>query len=583
MKIIKLLTDEPLRENDSLDRDGLGFDIYAQLLAGAVLGTPGPFTVGIFGEWGTGKTSLMRMIKGRLDAQEDIITVWFDAWRYEQDQHPIIPLIATTIRSLNPSRPGIAKLRDGGKSLLSALVAVANGFSVKSRQAYTGVEIEAGLSIQNIKTAWHEMSADPLLDASLHHGAYEKLAEVDLGSSLKVVILIDDLDRCFPDQAIKLLESIKLVLSHTGFIFILGVSRMVLEGYLEHRYKQQYGIEQFQGYYYLDKLVQLPFHIPPHRERMRDLSESLLRRLEPSDAGRLQGILPIIGAACGSNPRATVRFVNNLLIDKGINRSLLETGYMTEEIPIGYFAVARSLQQRWIEVFTLLAASDTLCSTVANWLPNELAQHTSSEHEDEAQVASWMIGDQDLQELLLGSKHGRDWLRDSVLRAAAIQFLQTKRKETALHASQEDSMPETLVVSHIDEKARRWQIAQILSGCGLGVKSGSLADFERLDRKGCNIVWIIGSDWHAWEDPHALSIITRKIARIGPLFLVLFPEAKDSTIPERLPHVLALLLSQSDFSERDLRPLVAALQRLKRAYLSTDMEMAQSLAEKAYD
>jgi predicted KAP-like P-loop ATPase len=49
----------PIREEDDDQRDGLGFNTYARVLAGAALGTAGPFPIGVFGEWGTGKTSLL--------------------------------------------------------------------------------------------------------------------------------------------------------------------------------------------------------------------------------------------------------------------------------------------------------------------------------------------------------------------------------------------------------------------------------------------------------------------------------------------------------------------------------------------
>ena len=92
---MKLLNDQAIHEGPKDVADGLGFSTYSEILANAALGTPGPFTVGVYGDWGTGKTSLLRMVEARLSESENVIPVWFNAWRYEQDDHPVVPLIAT--------------------------------------------------------------------------------------------------------------------------------------------------------------------------------------------------------------------------------------------------------------------------------------------------------------------------------------------------------------------------------------------------------------------------------------------------------------------------------------------------------
>jgi hypothetical protein len=82
----QLISDQPLIEGKSIEWDGLGFKEYADALGHAAWATPGPFTFGIFGEWGVGKTSLMRLIENSLNTKhnEKVLTVWFNAWRYER-------------------------------------------------------------------------------------------------------------------------------------------------------------------------------------------------------------------------------------------------------------------------------------------------------------------------------------------------------------------------------------------------------------------------------------------------------------------------------------------------------------------
>jgi hypothetical protein len=238
-------------------------------------------------------------------------------------------------------------------------------------------------------------------------------------------VFIDDLDRCFPDNAIKLLESIKLILSKTGFIFILGVAKQVIEGYLNHRYKQEFGLVDFEGQKYLDKIVQLQFPIPPHNQRIKDFSSVLLDQLESKDRSDFAPILPIIGAACAYNPRSTVRFINNLIIDKAISRSLYPTDN-DPDIPIDYFAITRGLQQRWLGFFNEFLASEELCQKVA-----KLGQINDQEIPDLTDqfdiTINKIVEDKDLV-TLLSSEAGKNWLNNRDYRSFAIDFLRTQRQ-----------------------------------------------------------------------------------------------------------------------------------------------------------
>ena len=65
-------------------RDSLRFSDFAPALKEILLEGQTPITVGVFGPWGSGKTSLLRMIMEKIDekAQKNIRTVWFTAWKY---------------------------------------------------------------------------------------------------------------------------------------------------------------------------------------------------------------------------------------------------------------------------------------------------------------------------------------------------------------------------------------------------------------------------------------------------------------------------------------------------------------------
>jgi predicted KAP-like P-loop ATPase len=87
---IKIITDEPALE------DTLDFDRYSQQLAEIIVNSNPRFSIGIFGGWGTGKTTLMKMVEKKLkdNNRDDILVVWFDAWKYEKEKYlAVVPFI----------------------------------------------------------------------------------------------------------------------------------------------------------------------------------------------------------------------------------------------------------------------------------------------------------------------------------------------------------------------------------------------------------------------------------------------------------------------------------------------------------
>ena len=128
---LHLIGDEPVF---TMPEDRLSLRNFADTIAAVSLGTEGPFTIGVFGRWGHGKTSLLRLSRDRVDQQDHqhVTTVWFNAWQYEKEPHPIVPLVATIIQALEQDLPdGLgSKIKTGAGELIDALRAVAYGFSI---------------------------------------------------------------------------------------------------------------------------------------------------------------------------------------------------------------------------------------------------------------------------------------------------------------------------------------------------------------------------------------------------------------------------------------------------------------------
>jgi hypothetical protein len=157
--------------------------------------------------------------------------------------------------------------------------------------------------------------------------AFEELnkATQDKGRSpvCKIVVFIDDLDRCNPENAVRLLECIKLVLAQKGFVFVLAVDNLVIETYLDKVYEERYGFKAGtgRGRKYLEKIVQLPLEIPPHEKRFAayvgKLIDELATKYKKNDIkiAALKNVQRVLAAHVGHNPRRLVRLVDAFLID----------------------------------------------------------------------------------------------------------------------------------------------------------------------------------------------------------------------------------------------------------------------------
>jgi ATPase subunit of ABC transporter with duplicated ATPase domains len=104
-KSFQLLGDVPLGDQvgseNAFAEDKLSLQASATVLARATVETPETITIGIYGPWGTGKTSFMQMMKSVVEENNEAVGVWFNAWQFEREEHLIVPLVATIAKRLD--------------------------------------------------------------------------------------------------------------------------------------------------------------------------------------------------------------------------------------------------------------------------------------------------------------------------------------------------------------------------------------------------------------------------------------------------------------------------------------------------
>ncbi len=344
-----LLGDVPVGDHHvsrgEANRDGLDRQAFATVLAMAAVQTTDTLTVGVYGDWGEGKTSLMRLMKDVVDGQKTAIGVWFNAWQYEREEHLIVPLIATAARDIAEAvgeREGVAakltgKIAEGANKLHQALRAVAYGFSFKGKSEIPllgGAEVN--FSGKDMIDRYQALINDVTLEKSLYFDAFERLRgfsekEGKAVDAPKIVVFIDDLDRCLPDAAVRLLENIKLVLSIPNFSFVLGIAPKVIQKFVERKFSKKLGLDEAYFRNYLDKFVQVPVHLPPKGdEQFETYVKQLVDAkdvLTGEEIAAFTNLSGLIAAISNHNPRSAVRFVNQILV---LNRISIE-----QKSPVG--------------------------------------------------------------------------------------------------------------------------------------------------------------------------------------------------------------------------------------------------------
>ncbi len=358
----KLLSDEPILESERIDQ--LAFKHTAEVLARASLYTDSPITIGVFGKWGSGKTSLMRLMRDIVDdeGQGDnaAVAVWFNAWQYEREEHLIVPLIATIARDIKKKQEQLEELcqhkkvgdvtskaleimKSGGKKIHDALRSVLYGVSMKGKLGVPLLgELEISASMKDMIERYETVTQNTVMPRSLYVDTFEQLRNQSHDKKIKkpqIVVFIDDLDRCFPEQAVRLLESVKLILHQPRFSFVLGIYPEIVEEFIRNKYAAQYPMaaataassddsdlrnrmNDYLDYFndYLGKIVQVRHYVP---ERRPDQMHGYIRRLlEEADViseftkddVSEEELFELIAEVGKRSPREIVRKINGLIV-----------------------------------------------------------------------------------------------------------------------------------------------------------------------------------------------------------------------------------------------------------------------------
>lgn len=293
--------------------DLLGFRVHADLLETLVLDESIlPVTIGVFGDWGSGKSSIMRMMEAKLNALDDeTLCLYFNGWVFEGYDDAKAALLDSILKAFNNEKrfgpevkakvtqlfksvnwmrvmglgfknvalPLILAYMGGPAGLMAAVSnALPTGIIGKIGNAFGGGKKKEGSEEEKdekidfgalIKEAPEEKA---MLVREFRQKFEELLAETKIK---RLVVLIDDLDRCSPERLIENLEAIKLFLNVPKTAFVIGADPRIVKHAIEYRYKSRITsdeptnadakTERISDQFvkdYLEKLIQIPYHLP---------------------------------------------------------------------------------------------------------------------------------------------------------------------------------------------------------------------------------------------------------------------------------------------------------------------------------
>jgi len=367
-----------LKHAKNIDEDTIGILPYAQALATFIEDCDTPMTVGLQGDWGIGKTSLMNLIKGILTNTE-CVKVDFNTWSYSQfgqDEYlglACIEALTKKVKEGLEERPVLKKNDDLIEKFGKASSTVWN--VIKSVTVKVpGVNVNVGEiadKIQGNEPKAYEDLAGLMFEFKEQFGDLVKLWTEKKEPENRIVIFIDDLDRVKPIKALELLESIKNFMDIPGCVFVLAVDYEVVQMGMSQ--KLGVDLQKTSGKSFFDKIIQLPFTMPDSSYDIEAFLKELINKIEftwfsrPADFkehdrlpdGHIGFFRDITTCTVGRNPRSIKRVMNyaKLLADIRKKFATGKEKASKDDMLVLYALIC--MQIAWPEIFSYFSKNPT--------------------------------------------------------------------------------------------------------------------------------------------------------------------------------------------------------------------------------
>lgn len=250
-----------------------------------------PVTIGVHGDWGAGKSSVLEMIEAGLDGVDGVLCVKFNGWRFQGFEDAKIALIEGIVTALIEKRPMLNKAGGVVKEVFRRIdwLKVAKKAGGLALTAFTGVptpdQVQAALGAltrvlsdpAKLATKENVVAAVETAKSLLKDDVETRNVPEEIGEFRKafddllkeagieqLIVLIDDLDRCLPDTAIETLEAVRLFVFTSRTAFVVAADEAMIEYAVRKHFPDLPDTTGPRDYArnYLEKLIQVPFRIP---------------------------------------------------------------------------------------------------------------------------------------------------------------------------------------------------------------------------------------------------------------------------------------------------------------------------------
>lgn len=349
---VKFLPDQPLRF-DEITQAKFGHEGIAETVKNIVLTCPTPFTIGLFGRWGTGKSTITNLLQGKLEGG-GVIVVNFDVWKYEKDslrrtflqsvvdvfkeKHILekdYTLEKDLYQTITINSEGETKFSWGrfkklipyliGSYIITFLVfmllrGTENASMILLESLIIPILLVVLQDVKNIVvTDQRSTTYNSIESPEQFETKFQEVLRHSKGK--KVAIVIDNLDRCSHKKATELLSTIKTFLevpkNKAECIFIIPCDDDAIKEHLENIYGGDSSIKEkpkvFDSDEFLRKFFNTYIRIPDFIDtELQDYTEELLKETKVKKLDNSE-VAYVITTAFRDNPRQIKQFINTLL------------------------------------------------------------------------------------------------------------------------------------------------------------------------------------------------------------------------------------------------------------------------------
>ena len=380
-------TDKPV---ENIANDTFGISRYINGLCTFILHCETPMTISIQGDWGSGKTSMMNMVRAKLN-ESNMHTIWFNTWQFSQFQmqdNLAISMLGSLLSELDCDKKKVkdllGTLGNASRTALKILADnVAGGVVADKLGEIMGApEVDSAEKIKEIKN-------------DFQNAINKKLNSLN---KEKAVIFIDDLDRLQPAKSVELLEVLKVFLDCEKCVFVLAVDYSVVTQGI----KQKFGdsVDEEKGKSFFDKIIQLPFKMPVAQYDISNYISDALKEMGIAyDEKSVKQYVGLIETSIGCNPRSIKRLFNTYMLLDIISQ---ESSYSANDSKrrMILFAII-CMQMEFDELYNFIVSSK---DTLSNDLFCQLSDYTLINNDENLKEEISIYDDDEIMRISLFMK-----------------------------------------------------------------------------------------------------------------------------------------------------------------------------------